>query len=457
VNLPRLIIADDIRAGMVPMSIILIYALKRSGIKVTVFTSARGEADMRLLKLLLGDRIISLDSYACGSTKNLKTLFQKAASPDALNIVLIPLGTRQEENYIQVNPEVIDIAKTLSCGVVPIISASASPILTTNATLSALSALENAYAESVLGVIFSSVKNPREYQLLEQEYGRKTHILNLGYIPKEVERPLPSMQDLYNTAAGIMQIKSAALQLVSASYHIEWEILDAFGQLKKQWTPSEALSFSPKNFKIAIVGGQSLSLEGDNCRELFQLLKCGVIDYDPWQDQFPKEAEAVYFPHSAANMYGDRLLAHEPFLQGIKQSFAANKLIFVNGASAPLFGKSFTTADGQKHEALGFFNFRGNYVSAKSNAGAKKIEARGSVDSFFCKHDEKMRGYALNYVNISNPGNVVPPVLAYRDIRKDAELGVSGWVKGYCFVTDLYIELWSNVEIINRWLALRKR
>jgi hypothetical protein len=60
-------------------------------------------------------------------------------------------------------------------------------------------------------------------------------------------------------------------------------------------------------------------------------------------------------------------------------------------------------------------------------------------------------------MNISNPGNVVPSVWAYRDVRKDVELGASGWVTGYCFVTDLYMELWSNVEIINRWLTLRKR
>jgi len=434
----------------------LAYALKRSGVKVKVFTCARSELEMRLLKLLFGEPVVSLDPYACGSTKNLKVLFQKAAKPDALNIILAPIGTRQDEDFIQIGPDATDLAKVLSCGIVPVISATASTILTTNTALAALATLENACDGAILGVIFASVKNPREYQLLEQEYGRRTHILSLGYIPKDIDRALPSMNDLYGSAAGVLHIKSAALQLASA-INIEWKILDAFGQLKKEWQSPEALPFGPKNFKIAVVGNQMLSLEGDNCHELFHLLGCSVIDYDPLQDAFPKDAEAIYFPHSAANMYGDRLVVHEPFLQGIKQSFAANKLIFVNGASAPLFGQSFITPDGQKHNALGFFKFRGSFASTKTRGGVKKIEIRSTADSIFSKSNEKMRGYVLDYLSISNPGNVIPPVWAYRDVRKDTELGVSGWVNGYCFVTDLYVELWSNTEIVNRWLSLRKR
>jgi len=457
VNLPRLILADEIKPGVVPLSLMLVYVLKRNGFKVKVFTCGRSEMEIRLLKLLMGERIISLDSFACGSTKNLKTLFQSLAEPDALNVILAPLGKRQEEDFIQVAPDVTDIAKVLSCGVIPVIFASTSAILTTNAALSALSALESAYKESVLGVIFTSVKNPREYQLLEQEFGRRTHILSLGYTPKEIERSLTSLQDLYSSAAGVMQVKSAALQLASSPNQVEWEILNAFGHLKKDWEAPEKFPAINKNFKTAIVGSQAWALEGDNCHELFKLLGCEVVDYDPLQEPFPRDVEAIYFPHSAANLYADKLLAHEPFRQGIKQSFVANKLIFVNGASTALFGQSFISVDGKKHDALNFFKFRGSYSSMKPRESVTKVEIRGIASSIFTKPDEKIRGYALDYLSISNPGNVVPPMWAYRDVRKDTELGLSGWVIGYCFVTDLYVDLWSNTEIVNRWLSLRKR
>jgi cobyrinic acid a,c-diamide synthase len=459
VNLPRLIIADEVNLETVSSGVTLIYALKRSGIRVKVFTCARSESDLRLLKLLLEDSIISLDLYTCGTTKNLKTLFQKTADPEALNVILVPLGKRTEENFVQVQPEAMELSKALDCGVVVVISASASAILTTNTTLSVLEAFESAGDHCVLGVIFSKVKNPREYQLLEQDYGRRTSTLSLGYIPKEIERPMPALVELYDAGTGtrVMQVKSAALQLASIVHQIEWEILDAFGHLKQGWVSPQESSYSSPNFKVAVVGAQHFSLEADNGAELFRFLGCDVEDYDPWQDPFPLNAEAIYFPHSIAALYAERLVVHEPFHRGIKASLALNKLILVNGASSLLFGQYIITPEGQKYDGLKFFPFHGSYASRKERGNIHRVEIRGSKDSIFSKSEEKMRGFSLDYVHISNPGNVVPPVWGYRDIRKASELGTSGWLKGYCFVTDLCLELWSNVDLVNRWLSLRKR
>ena len=458
-NLPRLIIADEIKAGTVSPGLSLVYALWRTGIKVKVFTCARDESDVRLLKLLMDEPVVCLDIYTCGSVKNLKTLFQKTADPSALNVILVPLGKRPEEDMIQVQPEALDLAKALSCGIVAVFSAAASAILTANSAASALAAFEESGGTCVLGVIFASVKNPREYQLLEQDYGRKTHIPSLGYIPKEIERPSPALQDLYNSTASarLMQVKSAAIQLASITHQIEWQILEAFGYLKQDWTPPQEINFVSKRMKIAVVGEKLLSLEGANAMELFRLLGCETVDYDPWQDAFPMEAEVIYFPHSMAAFYAGRLLTHEPFCQGMKQSFAANKLIFANGASSALFGQYFVSSDGQKHEGLGFFPFHGGYSSLKTESSVHRIEIRAIADTIFSKNEEKMRGYALDYVHISNPGNTIPPAWAYRDIRKNVELGNSCWIKGYCLVTDLHLELWSCIDAVNRWLSLRKR
>jgi cobyrinic acid a,c-diamide synthase len=254
-----------------------------------------------------------------------------------------------------------------------------------------------------------------------------------------------------------MQAKSAALQLASVPHQVEWEILEAFGYLRQDWTSPPETEYVIKNFKIALVGGRDFSLESDNSRELFQFLQCDVVEYNPWQDPFPVDAEALYFPHSMAGTYADRLMTHKPFVLGVKQSLIANKLIFANGASALLFGQHLVTSDGVKHEALKAFPFWGRYASVKSEDGLRRVEVRATADSIFTKNEEKMRGYAVEGLHISNPGNVVPPVWAYRDIRRDTELGTSGWVKGYCFVTDLNVELWSNIDVVNRWLSLRKR
>jgi cobyrinic acid a,c-diamide synthase len=310
----------------------------------------------------------------------------------------------------------------------------------------------------VQGVIFLSPKNPREYQLLEQDVGRRTHIMSLGYIPKEIERARSSLSDLFSMTPGtcVMQVKSSVLQLISNQYLIEWQILEALGRLKDEWVSPQESHYLSKNFKVAIMGDSLFSLEGFNAGALFKFLGCSVVDYHPWRDPFPMDATIYYFPNCLAELYADKLLSHEPFVMGIRQAFAVNKLIFANGASAPLFGRYFITADGQKHNALNFFPFHGNYSPMNGPRKVSKVEIRGICDSLIGNCDEKMRGCALDYVRISNPGNVVPPVWAYRDSLKDTELGNSGWQKSYCFVTDLYLELWSCLDVMNRWLALRK-
>jgi cobyrinic acid a,c-diamide synthase len=391
--------------------------------------------------------------------KILKTLFQETAVPDVLNVILVPLGTRLEDDFIQVRPEIMELAKAFACRVVAMLYAEASAIQASNAALATLANFEEAGENYVQGVVFLSPKNSREYQLLEQDFGRRTSIMSLGYIPKEIERPRPSLPDLFSTSAAtyVMQIKSAVLQLVSNPYQIEWQIIEALGRFKEDWVPPQESYYLPKNFKIAIVGDSLFSLESANARELFKFLGCEVMDYNPWKDPFPLDATLYYFPNCIAEIYADKLLAHEPFVQGIRQAYTANKLIFANGASAPLFGRYFISADGQKHEALGFFPFHGNYSSLRGPRGISKVEIRGICDSMFSNIDEKMRGCSLDYVHISNPGNVVPPMWAYRDSLKDTELGNSGWQKAYCFITDLYLELWSCADILNRWFALRKK
>jgi cobyrinic acid a,c-diamide synthase len=460
VNLPRLIVADEVRRGRAPDGLTLVYALKRAGINMKLFLCARDEADVYLLKSCLDEPLVVLDTYTCGSAKNMKNLFQAAADPSALNLVLVSLGKREEDG-IQLRPDAMELVQTLSCGIVPVFSAAAAAMLTSNIAMSVLSSFEAAEGgeDRVKGVIFTSVRTPREYQLLEQDYGRRTPILSLGYIPRDLERQPFTLQDLYNpaTATRVLQLKSAGMQLAFAVNQIEWQILDALGRLCQEWSPPQEIRTSSKNLRVAIVGDRALSLEGRNGAELFRLLGCEPVDYDPWRDVFPMDAEVIYFPHSMGCFYAEKLLEHEPFRRGIMQSIAANRLVFVNGASAPLFGRHFISPDGEKHKALGVFPFHGAYSPLKGESDLHRVEIRCTADSFITRKEEKLRGYALDYVHISNPGNLVPSLMAYRDIRRNTELGSSGWVKGYCFITDLEIDLWSNVDFVNRWLALRKR
>ncbi|NLL37011.1 MAG: hypothetical protein GX256_05770 [Fretibacterium sp.] len=457
-NIPRLIIADESSPGIVPSALTLCQAMKSMGMRINVFCSARSEEDIRLLKLLTDGPVYNLDLYTFHSARNLKTHFQRTADPRGLNLILVPLGVKIDEKTFQAQPEPLELARVLDCGIVPVIASTASAIVTSNMAITALASLEAGDRNYVQGLLFASAKNPREFQLMEQDYNRRTSTLSLGYIPKEIERPRPFLNDLTPSSAPsrIFQIRSASLQLANAKRQVEWKILEALSFFNESWTPPEALGYSARNLAIAVVG-DGINVEGDSNIDAFQALGCNIHRYNPWEENFPRGADALYFPHSMIRYTPEKLLENDDFRAGILQSVAANKLILVNGASALLFGQTCIAPDGRKLEGLGVFPFHGRFAERRAGGGHQKIEIRGINDTNFSKANEKMRGYVLSDLHISNPGNLAVPSWSYRDIRKDAELGTSGWIKNSCFVTELRLELWSCLNTLNRWLLLCKR
>jgi cobyrinic acid a,c-diamide synthase len=463
--LPRVIIADESTQGTVPAGVLLLYALQRVGVDVKIFTCARDEAEMRLLRLLFSQDIVSLDAYTCGGTDGIRALFQEAASPSALNVILTPLCKQSDGNeYTEVRPEPLDMSRALSCGIVAVFSAMASSILSSRAVMETLSAFSGTMQNNVLGIIFSSVRNIKEYQLLEQHIGRNTSLINLGHMSAELNRPMPFLPDLFNASAGarLTQVKSAALQLASRR-QIEWHAFQAFGRLYESWTGISAPdsrpkgSFDPKDIRVAIVGDSLFSLEGANAAKMFGAIGCSSVeDYNPLTQMFPGSADLIYFPNSVVGLYADKLMNCAPFVNGVKNAMASRKLMFINGAFAPLFCKCFVGIDRKQYDGIGIFSCRGSYSAPVPDDGSKEgnVEVRGTDNSILTRRDEKLRGRYLSYVQVSNPGNAETPLWAYRDARKDMERGYSGWQKANCcLMTELNIETWSNVGVFNRLLT----
>ena len=458
-NLPRLIIADDIEEQRaVPPSVLLVQAMKSCGMRLNVFMSSRREEDLRLMELLSGDTVTCIDAYTAGSGKNLKALFQRRSTPDAISIVCVPLGKRIGDKLFQVYPEPLELAKVLNCGILPVLHASASVAVTTGQALSIISSISEVGKRGVQGLLFSSIKSPREFQLLEQEYNRRSPILSLGYIPKSAERDMPTMPEMSPRSASmkLLQLKSAALQLGNAARQVEWQIIEAMARLNETWTPVERLGYYACHLDIAVINGD-ISLEGDESLEAFRALGCTVHPCNPEQDPFPESADVLYFPHTMTDVAAGRILSSPGFRQGILKSVRDNKLILAVGSSAVLFGQSYRTSVQSTLEGLGLFPFHAHHVSEDMRPGIRRIEIRGTKDTPFTQKDEKLRGYEAGGFALANPGNPKQYCFAYRNMNSEAETGVSGWSQGRCFVTGLRPDLWSNLGVLYRWLSQKKR
>ena len=458
--LPRLIIADETQEGKVPASLLLIQALRNRQIPVNVFFCGRSEQDLRLMNLMSDAPVFCLDAYTMSSPRNLKTLFQRRASEEALNIVSVPLGSAVDEKTFQVRPEGPELAKILDCGVVPVITASHAAVMTTNLVLMAMSAFDEILPGRVMGLILASLKSSRDFQLQEKELNRRSPLLTLGFMPAVSDCSMPSMRAMSadNPSLTIIPVKSAALQLGGQVRQVDWQVLDALARLCGAWSAPEPHSYPARNMDVAVVGPAE-SLEGEGNLEVFRLMGCAVYGYDHRKDPFPISAGAIYFPHTLNEPYIEELLKDVNFRKGVLASVQSNKLILATGASALLFGEAYRTSDQRKLEGLRIFPYSGNSTQGAHNRkhAQRRVEMRGITDSCFTGNNEKLRGCTVGGFTIANPGNLAAPCLAYREMREDVEMGLTGWVHSYCFVTDLRLDLWSAMEPLNRWLNRKRK
>ncbi|NCB16358.1 MAG: hypothetical protein EOM65_09275 [Synergistales bacterium] len=457
--IPRLVIADERREGTVPPGVILAAALKSAGHPLRIFCAGPDEYLVRLTTLVTGEEVTVLDPFSCGTARVLKTLFQFASDRERLNIILAPLGQRGDDGGFSLFPQGPELSRVLECPLIPVMFADSSATIIARVLEKAVSGIAAHGEIPVPAVLFASVLNPREFQLLEIEAGRRAPLLSLGYIPKLLERNRSTLLELCLDAMAeraAFPVKAAASQLASLPGQIDWNAFWGFARLNQEWTEvAEPFRGKAAGLTVGVVTHSGLDLEGDNARRLFSYLGCSVRKIFLEETRPALDVNAVYVPHGLGFLSAEKILAAQGAREWFSGLFKSRKVVFVNGGAAPLLGESFALPNGKQYEGMNIFHYRGKYDMPSEDL--KKVEVSSLEGDILLNLGEKLRGYLPSYASVINPGDAAQSLWSVKEPGNGKEKGFSGWNKGYGVVTDLCIELWSNVEGIYRWLVLRKK
>lgn len=457
-KIPRLVIADERRHDSVPPSVLLVAALKNAGFPLRVFCAGPDEYLVRLLSLATGENITVLDSFACGSPRIIKTVFQVSCEPSSLNIVLAPLGERQTDDGFSVFPSGPGLAKILECPLLPVIYADSSSAVIARILEKAVAGIAAHETVDVPAVIFASVLNPREYQLLEVEAGRRTPLLSLGYIPKMLERNRTSLLELCldtTSEKALLPVKAAAAQLYSMEGQMDWNTLWAFARLSPKWVKADEPYRNRVNgTTIGILAHGALDLEGDNASRLFSYLGFSVRKIYLGEGGNLGDIRTVYVPHGLGFLCAEQLLGIPSVRQWFTGLFKGGKSVFVNGGVSLLLGESFVLPNGKSYEGLKLFRYKGQFAMPSSDF--KNVEISSLEGDDFLNLGEKLRGRRFSYSSVSNPGDRSRSIWTLKDAQSGRDLGLTGWSLGRGIASDLSVDLWSNIEVAYRWLTASK-
>jgi cobyrinic acid a,c-diamide synthase len=461
-NLPRLIIADEQRPGKIMSGVLIANALKNMGYKLRLFMGNVDEVSLRLLQLTCNQPVTLLDPTLCDGRANLRWLFQQASSPDCLNLVITTLGGRwMEDSPFRISRECALLTEWLECDMIPVFYGDASSTLTVRTLNEVLTSLRKNDGIDVHGVLFRSVLNDREYELVDREAGRLFTVLSVGSMPKSMDRDAPPFASLFFDAANqsVFPIKSAALQLMHMDFQVNWALFSALANLNPNWVPQarlcEPISDSGK-VNIAVVRHETLMLGGDGTEHLFRALGCNVVEVPLEGDIIHNvPIHGVYIPHGMGYVAFQKFFSNMYLRTMIRRASNGDSFMMAEGGSSPILGEKISLPPASEHGAaargFGIFPYDSVYRSGQAGILQKAVATRKKLNPLISGSQEWVWGYLSSNIGIDSK-IAGDECWETREELDGKPLGADGWCKGRILASSMRVEPWSAPISFRRWL-----
>ena len=452
VKLPRIIIAGEHKPGFVPPSILLIAALKNSRVSMRVFYCGFNPVYVRLLQSVMEEEITVFNLKTCSNIKTVKTLFEASAQQDRLNIIVCDLGARGDtvkDSFTDTTAS--DIAFALDCSIILCCYAASHPRPIVKIIGDICTALESQNPIRIDGAVFVNPFEQRSFQLVENNIGMNFRWSTYGYIPSELEPPIPTVESLSSDGTytrGTFALRAIANRIAKMQGQIDYLALEAIGKYNQEWQPTGGIARFQKTTvpNVAIVDDLALKGEGNNAELLFKSLGCTVSRVKV-KNMFSQNFDMYYFPHGLGYVAMNSFNSMEKFSTLLRTAIISKKIVFVNGATGLVFGEKFLKPDGLEETGLGILPVTGSYNSIASfDKPTHVICASTKTDGLFLQGDEKISAYMLPEINLESNSKSMRCTLA----TTGNFAGNTGYEDHKTILTGVCMDLWSNIDIVRR-------
>lgn len=303
-----LIAAPQSGAGKTTVTLGLLRALQRKGLRVQPFKCGPDYLDPKHHTLAAGAESINLDAYMMNDA-HVRHLYGKYIHTADAGIVEGVMGLFDGAYKIQGSSAELSIL--LNIPVILVVNADAMAY----SAAALLYGYKHFYAGvTIAGVIFNFVSAPSHYRILE-EAAADVGIRALGYLPEEAQIKIPSRHLGLHISA---ETDYDAI-INRAANHLEKHIdINALLALTSRPAPAYApIVYTTGNFRIAVACDAAFNfLYRENLEVLSQL---GRIQYfSPLQDGELPAADLLYFPGGYPELHLAALSANTPLLQQLR-------------------------------------------------------------------------------------------------------------------------------------------
>ena len=450
VYIPRIILANEKDEAMIPPSVIIACALQQKGYRIKPFVVGIDEYLVALLHSLLGEPVTVLDTFLVDSPARLRELFVATADASSLNVLFASLGEPQDEN-IAIDQNLLTIAEQLDCPVIPIFISKGSSAFTARRVVRFSRDLPKSAYSLINAIAFTSVPNPREYQLLELSMGRDLPWTALGYVPSFILKERPKLTSFLDQAYGLQSlfpIKTAAARLAAMERQIDWGVIIAHAKCCPQFNVDvQKFATIGRPRRVGVIRHPALALGGDNNEKLLGACGFDVISLDFKDKMAYNDFDFVYVPHGIGYLFLKDIADNVSLVKALAASVFKGKLI-VEGGSSPIFGKAFRFPSESAMSGLSFFSYEGHYEDYSNICYKVRIESAPSEG----RAGRSFRGYRPSWygLNIRDFDGVPLWMIRQEGAQAPTE---DCWKTRGALILSVRAEFWSNpeatVELLN--------
>jgi len=419
-------------AGKTSVTIGLLRALRRRGLKVRGAKSGPDYIDPGFHQAASGRQGVNLDSWAMGPMLLASLLSQAAQDAD---MVLIESAMGLFDG-VDAEPErsgaASDLARRFKIPVLLVVDVSGQ-----SRSAAAIAHGFNSFDPGVTlaGVVLNQVASDRHYAQAAAAIER-AGIAVLGGIRRNPDMAMPERH----------------LGLVQAGEHDD---LDAFierlADVMEEWVDIDAVlakaaaigfddvaadvsgvsgdgvvSIAPPGQRIALARDQAFTFLYPHLLRHWRKAGAEIIAFSPLADEAPpKDCDICWLPGGYPELHAGRLAAAQRFQQGLRQ-FAVTRRVHGECGGFMVLGERLEDGDGTMHKMAGLLGHGTSFAKRKMNLGYRRAQLL--ADCPVGRKGMNLRGHEFHYARLIQPGSDEPLASLADALGRD--LGPAGARRG---------------------------
>jgi cobyrinic acid a,c-diamide synthase len=402
-----IIAAPHSGAGKTTITLAILAALKRRGLKVRAAKAGPDYIDPAFHLAVTGRPSVNLDSWAM-SKELLDGLVAQAAADADLFVIEGVMGLFDGADAAAAPPgrrgTTADLAAHFNLPVLLVLDVarqaqSAAALVRGFATHDA--------AVKVTGVLLNRVASPRHTAMA-------THAINaigiavFGALPRDAALELPE-RHLGLVPAGehpdmVQRIDRLA---AAAETHFDLDsILARAAPLHLAEHARQAAALPPPGQRIALANDRAFSFIYPHLVEAWSAGGAEILPFSPVADEPPPDnADCCWLPGGYPELHADALAAARNFSSGLRR-FAQTRPVHGECGGYMVLGESLEDAAGRRHTMTGLLGHSTSFAKRKLHLGYRTVRLR--ADSSVGRAGALIRGHEFHYASLVLPGGDEP-------------------------------------------------